>query len=882
MALRRDTIYRGAMNPQPSIAHYRITSKLGAGGMGEVYRAVDTRLGRDVAIKVLPPAFAEDPARMQRFEREAQVLATLNHPNIASIYGVEQNAIVMELVAGDDLKGLLPIETAVAYARQIAMGLEAAHEKGVVHRDLKPANIKVTAEGTIKILDFGLAKAAEPSPDSSAGSPTVSPTLSLEMTRAGMILGTAAYMAPEQAKGAAVDKRADIWSFGVVVMEMLTGASPFRGDTVSDTLADVLRAPIDFNALPADTPPAVRRLLERCLERDPKRRLRDIGEARILLSDPGVLAPAPVPVPRRSPRVWAAVVLAAVASAAIAIAAYARFRPSPTAPVTRLSIPLPAGQVLTGGAPALSRDGRLLAYVARGATGVARLYVRPLDRYAVAEIPDSDGAQQPFFSPDGARVGFFARAKLWVASVQGGAPLALADTSYIPVGASWGEGDTIYYTPALSSGIFRVPASGGKSERLTEPDEAANGYAHVWPQYIAETRAVLFTIWGGLNMEANGAMLLTPGKPGGTRVAATVKSARYAGSGHLLISGAHGIMAAPLDARKPAETRPNSFVLDDVFSSPNINASWFSVSDNGTLAYVPGDPSLSTLEWIDRSGTVTPITDQAQTISDPALSPDGERLTYADDMSLWQMDLRRGTRTRLTFDGDGANQMASWSHDGARIVFASNRSGDWDIYSISPGGGAPQRLLARKGAQFPTSVAPDGTVLFNERSRETGFASDLWTVDRNGKAAPFYVSRSGKISGEFSPDGRLVAYVSDESGRYEVYLRSIARPADAIPVSSDGGMEPRWSPDGKELFYRRGDAFFAVPVGAGEAPRVGESRKLFEVRAAMGRYLNHAGYAVSPDGRRFLIQRLDARAIPTQIHVILNWFDELRAKVPAR
>jgi serine/threonine protein kinase len=354
------------MTPEP-IAHYRITSKLGAGGMGEVYRATDTRLGREVALKVLPPAFAADPARMQRFEREAQLLATLNHPNIAAIYAVEQGAIVMEMVEGSDLKGPLPIETAVAYARQIAAALEAAHEKGVIHRDLKPANIKVTPEGVVKLLDFGLAKATEESAQPAGASPTISPTLSIEMTRAGMILGTAAYMAPEQARGAVVDKRADIWAFGIVLVEMLTGAAPFRGDTVSDTLASVLRAPLDWTALPPDTPPSVRRLLERCLDRDPRRRLRDIGEARVVLEDSGVLAPAAAPPavaavrPWGRPAVWAACVVAAVIGALGAAALFARFnRPAPTG-VTRLSIPLPAGQVLAGGPPAVSRDGRFIA-----------------------------------------------------------------------------------------------------------------------------------------------------------------------------------------------------------------------------------------------------------------------------------------------------------------------------------------------------------------------------------------------------------------------------------------------------------------------------------------------------------------------------------------
>jgi serine/threonine-protein kinase len=876
------------MNPQPSIGHYRITSKLGAGGMGEVYRATDTKLGREVALKVLPPAFAGDVGRMQRFEREAHMLAALNHPNIAAIYGIEQGAIVMEMVAGSDLTCPQPLETAVAYARQIAAGLEAAHERGVIHRDLKPANIKVTADGGVKLLDFGLAKAAaDDCPQSAGASPTISPTLSIEMTRAGMILGTAAYMAPEQARGAAVDKRADIWAFGVVLMEMLTGASPFHRDTVSDTLADVLRAPIDWNSLPPETPPAVRRLLERCLERDPKRRLRDIGEARIALSDPGALAAAPLPsaaasaTPWKQPKVWTAVTLVAAVSAIAGIAISVRLRPSSPRGVTRLSIHLPAGQVLTGGAPAVSRDGRYIAYVARGPNGVARLYLRALESFTATEIPYSEGASLPFFSPDGSRIGFFARGKLLTASREGGAPAAIADASYVPIGATWGDDDAIFYVPALTSGLLRVSASGGKPERLTEPDEGAKGYAHVWPQYLFATRSVLFSVWGGPNMEAVGSMLLSPQNGTWSRVGPGLRSSRYAVSGHLLGSTFHGVLAAPFDPTRPQETRANISVLGDVFSSPNVSTSWFAVSDSGTLVYVPGDPALSTLAWVDRSGAVTAITDKPQSMADPALSPDGSRLVVTEDFSLWMHDLRRGTRTRVTFDNEGSNQLPVWSRDGSRIIFGSNRDGDWELYAVSAGGGPAQRLLSRKGTQFPISQAADGTLLFNERSRGTGNASDLWMLATDGQASPFVVSPTSKIGGEFSPDGQVVAYVSDETGRNEVYLRSRARPADAVPVSSDGGSEPKWSPDGKELFYRRGDAFYAASVTPGSLA-VGDSRKLFDTQAAWGRYSNHVGYAVSPDGRRFLILRPDPRAIPTQIHVVLNWLEELRAKAPSK
>jgi hypothetical protein len=875
------------MTPPSTIAHYKLTSKLGEGGMGAVYRATDTKLQRDVAIKVLPDSFAQDPARMARFEREAHLLASLNHPNVAAIYGIEQGAIVMELIEGGDLAGPLPLDTTVAYARQIAAALEAAHEKGVIHRDLKPANIKVTPNGEIKILDFGLAKATEDAARSAAANGTLSPTLPLEMTQAGMILGTAAYMAPEQARGATVDKRADIWSFGIVLMEMLTGTAPFRGDTVSDTLAGVLRAPIDWNALPSHTSPAVRRLLERCLERDPKRRLRDIGEARIVLSDPDVLSPAaPAPAavtaasaPRRM--IWAALAVAAGAGL-LASGIWFSTRPAAHSGVTRLSIVLPAGQVLTGSSPAISRDGEFISYTARSADGVTRLYVRALGRFDATEIPGSESARWPFFSPDASRVGFFARGKVMIAPRAGGTPVAIADSSYVPLGGTWGDDGAIYYAPALAAGILRIPETGGKPQIMTEPDEADKGYAHVWPQYLFDTRSVLFSVWGGRNMEGNGAMLLSPEKGTWTRVSPTPRSAIYARSGHLLASGFHTVTAAAFDPAKPQEVRPTNSVLEDVFGSHSVATSWFAVSDNGTLVYVPGDPSLGTLAWVDRAGLVTSFPGKAESIADPTLSPDGTRLAISVDNSLWIRDLRRATTIRLTPDNEGASQLPIWSHNGTEIIFASNRSGDWDLYSASAGGGAAKRLLARKGTQFPLSVGPDGTVLFTERSRATGNGADIWSLAPDGTAAPFLVSPASKVDAEFSPDGRMVAYVSDETGRSEVYLRAVGNPAGTIAVSSEGGSEPAWAPDGKELFYRRGDAFFAVKVTSTGALAAGESRKLFETPAAYGRYSNHPGYSVAPDGKRFLIQRPDLRAIPTQINVVLNWFEELKAKVPVR
>ncbi len=855
------------MTPGSRIGPYEVVTKLGAGGMGEVYRARDTKLNRDVALKVIPAAVAQDADRMARFQREAQVLAALNHPNIAQIYGMEGAALVMEYVPGDTLRGPLPVEEATAVARQLAAALEYAHEKGIVHRDLKPANIKVTPERVVKVLDFGLAKALEDSPaDREIAN---SPTLSIAATKAGMILGTAAYMSPEQAKGQPADRRSDIFSFGVVLLEMLSGTQAFASGTITETLASVIR---DQPAIPPDLPPNVARLLRRCLEKDPRKRLQAIGEARILLDqedapEPGAVAKTAKP--SRVPWAIAAVILVFAAASSLL-----RPRPAP-AQVTRLTITLPPGQVLAGNGPAISRDGRSIAYTAREADGVTRLFVRDLSRYEASVVPGSEGATGPFFSPDGTRIAFFARGKLMTALLSGGPPTPLMDASYQPFGGTWGDDDAIVCVPALSTGLLRVPSTGGKPEQLTAPDNASKGYAHVWPQFLGGG-SLLFTIWGGINEAQAGASLLPPRAKDWTTIVPGPWATLYARSGHLLMSGEHGIRAVSYDLNRPLRVQPQTYVVEDIVLSPGMSKTWFALSDNGALVYVPGDLFLGTLAWVDRQGNITPITSKPESFADPTLSPDGTK-AIVEDQGIWIVDLRRGTRSRVTLDNSGMNAYPAWNREGTQAIFASNRGGDWDIYS-APGGGAPsQRVLARKGNQFPLSVAPDGTLLFIERS---GSTADLWTLKPDGTAVPFLVSAASKVGGQFSPNGQLVSYTSDETGRDEVYVRSFARPDEVAVVSTEGGRDAKWSLDGKEIFYRRGDAFFAASVTASPLA-VSDSRKLFEMRAAQGRSTIHAGYSVGPDGR-FLVVKLDARAIPTQINVVLNFFEELKLKVPTK
>jgi len=879
------------------IGSYEIVSRIGAGGMGEVFRARDTKLGRDVAIKVLPAAYAADRERVARFRREAQLVASLNHPNIAAIYGLEESdgavALALELVSGDDLAqrlkhGAIPVDEVIAMARQIAEGLEAAHEKGIVHRDLKPANVKLTDDGTVKILDFGLAKAFEGENQEGSNELSQSPTISRPMTAAGMILGTAAYMSPEQARGKTVDKRSDIWSFGVMLFEMLTGRRLFTGETISDTLAAVLREEVDLQALPAETPQSLRRILERCLERDPKKRLRDIGEVRVALSDPSgsvsSIAPQRVSAaaasPSRRPSLWIPALLA-LTIAALGIWAGSRFRTPAPQGVTRLNIALPPGLVLVGpGAPAITRDGRTIAYAARDGSGVSRLFIRQFDRFESMVVPESEGAQQPFFSPDGGRVAFFARAKLMTAPVSGDAPTPIADVTFQPFGGSWSDDDKIVFVPSLAGGLLRVSSAGGRPEQLTEPDGKGAGYAHVFPHFLPGGDRLVFTMWAGSDVADRGIELLSLQTRRWTHLASNTVVTRYVPPGYLLVSGARGVKAALFDLKHPQAVAPSTFVLTDLFWSAAVECSWFSVSDTGTLVYVPGDATLGMLSWVDREGRVTPIDDQPESIMDPNLSPDGTRAALEDrDNVLWVVDLNRKNRTRLTGNSDDGNTSYQiWSRDGAHVIFGSNRGGDWDLYSAPAAGGSATRILARKGNQFPLSVAPDGSVLFSERA--LGGTADLWTLAPDGKASPFLVSRASKVGGQFSPDGKTVAYVSDETGRDEVYIHPFDRPGQAMAVSTQGGSAPKWSPDGKEIFYRRGDSFLVAGVNTNAPLTVGESKKMFDLRAAYGRGTNHPGYDVSPDGKRFLVQQLDARATPTQINVVLNWVEELKTKVP--
>jgi Tol biopolymer transport system component/predicted Ser/Thr protein kinase len=847
---------------------YEILAPIGKGGMGEVYRAHDSRLNRDVAIKVSNAQFTE------RFTREARAIAALNHTNICHLYDVGPDYLVIEYVEGQDLRGPLDFNEALPIIEQLIDGIEAAHEKNIVHRDLKPANVKITPEGVVKILDFGLAKAMEP-PPSQDGNPENSPTLTIDATQAGAILGTAAYMAPEQAKGKAADRRSDIWSFGVILYEMLTGKRLFHGESAVEILGGVLNKEPDISAAPQ----RVHKLLRWCLEKDRKDRLQSIGDARRLLTEDiaptqAVIEASPI---SRHPLVWA---LALITLASLVFAVFA-LRNQPVASqktAARLTIPLPPGQEITT-YPAITRDGRTVAYVAQQGADDSQLYLRDLNSFEVRAVAGANGARQPFFSPDGKWVAFFAQGQLQKAEVAGGAPVKLAEAS-VPFGGTWNEDNTIIFAGSLGSGLLRIPASGGTPESLTKPDGSAKGYAHVFPQALPGGQNVLFTIWGQaqggavLSLDSGRWEMVLP-KP---TFAAGIFDATRGSTGRLLVvDQAAGIMAAPFDAAHPAHTSADTTVLANVYYDvENESQGWLSISNTGTAVYAPGNPAKTSLVWVDREGKVESLGKDQDVYREVSLSPDGTKAIVRHGLDLWIHDLQRGTRSRLT-PGNTSNLLPLWSPDGTRIIFASNRGGDWDIYSQPADESQPaEALLKQPGDQYPTSILADGTLLYREVHPKSG--RDLWTLSPDGKTLPLRVTPFNETEGQFSPgpEGgprRWVAYSSDESGRSEIYVQRYPSGANRTPISTGGGILPRWSRDGMELFYVTGDAVVAVairPDGSFGAPR-----RLFDrsnyLMGGVGRYNS---YDVSPDGKRFLMIQRDPGSVPRQLNVILNWSDE--------
>ena len=885
---------------------YEILSPLGSGGMGEVYRASDAKLKREVAIKVLPEAVAKDHERLARFEREAQLLASLNHPNIATIHGVEDSggapALVMELVEGPTLEdriaqGPIPVAEALPIAREIAEGLDYAHERGIIHRDLKPANVKLTGDGKVKILDFGLAKALDPVAGASSPDATRSPTITAAATQAGVILGTAAYMSPEQARGKPADKRSDIWAFGCVLWEMLTGERLFHGETVSDTLAAVLRAEIEWETLPAGTPPAIRRLLERCLERDPKRRLRDVGEARIAMEE----APASLIATRAETAAglasrragrgrMVASALAGVALGALLVAGVAamRNRRSARDSGVRLNVVLPRDQAMVvEGLPnfALSRDGAEITYAAKKEAGKTALYLRSMGSFDARELADTEGATAPFFSPDGQWLGYFVGGKVHKMAVSGGPPQLVCDSPVSELGgAAWADDGSVL-VPSMNGSLMRAAPSGGKCVEIVKPDAARGELLE--PESLPGGEGILFASLGGFQTsQAHIAVLdLKTGKS--QVIISQGTNPRYVEPGFVVFGRSGAILAAPFDPHGLKLLGQPFPVVERAMPDSAYGIEQFAVSRSGVLAYVAGTRTAVKRRIVlaDRKGVSTTVTADANSYEDLSLSPDGREIAMTVEgasWNIWVYHLDRGTLTRLTFENDNRDPL--WTPDGKRVVYTSLRNGLYGLYWRPADGSGPEELLsASKNWVFANSWSADGRFLaFGQQDAETGFDILILPVGGDRKPYPFVRSSFREWFGEFSPDGRWIAYESNESGRSEVYLRPFPGPGGKWQVSTEGGARPEWSRDGRELFYFESDRMMRVTVDSGHALAVGRPELLFPCNCLnSGRY-----YEVTPDAKHFLlIQNAQPVSPVAQINLVLGWGSELERQMrekPAR
>jgi Protein kinase domain/WD40-like Beta Propeller Repeat len=899
--------------------HYEILEAIGAGGMGKVLRARDLKLGRDVALKVLPAEVADQPERLARFRREAQILASLNHPRIGAIHGLEEAdgilALSLELVEGEDLaqrlgRGALPVDETLAVAGQIAAGLEYAHERGVVHRDLKPANVKTTADGGVKILDFGLAKAYD-DPASASGSASFSPTLSRHMSAAGIILGTAAYMSPEQARGRPVDKRADIWSFGVVLYEMLTGERLFTGETVTDVLAAVVRQEISWDALPPATPEALRQLVRRCLERDAARRLRDIGEARIAIEDAiaqpnaarlgGNQGEAPQP-QKRSAVPW---VVAGALALALALVAWAPWRsaPLPSTPL-RLSVELGADVILPrptgnpGPSMALAADGRLLVFVGQTGAGTRLLHVRRLEQALASPLPGTEGASHPFLSPDSRWIGFFADNKLKKVAVEGGPTVTLCDSVVDNRGGSWSQDGTILFAVAGEATLRRISDGGGAVSELPNSGEAAAAVDARWPQILPGGRAVIFTSGVAGNYDA--ASLVVQRLPDGPRkiVHKGGYQGRYVRSGHLLYMRGGALFAAPFDLERLEVTGASMPVLEGVASNPGAGGAQFTASDSGALVFLAGGSQVPPMPiaWLGKDGQARPLRPTPAIYFVIGFSPDGQRLAMdirdGVEADIWIYEWTRDAIYRLT-SNPGQDVSPVWSPDGRWIAFSSTR-GDQRTPNLycqrADGTGEVLRLTESATPQFPTSWHPSGRFLaFNDTSGRTHISilelsGDEASGWKPAKASAFQDSPSIQNNAAFSPDGRWVAYSSSETGILEVYVRPFPGAGGRVRISTSGGQHPMWSRKRSELFYRASadNAIMVAPYRVEGDTFHADKPNRWSVTAieTRGPFRN---FDLHPDGERFAVM-LPVGQEPKRDHVtiILGFADELRRLVPVR
>ena len=892
------------------IGPYEITSAIGAGGMGEVYLARDTKLDRNVAIKVLPELFANDPDRLSRFQREAKTLASLNHPHIAQVHGVVEppTALVMELVEGEDLaqrlaRGAMPLDDVLPIARQIADALEAAHERGIIHRDLKPANIKIRPDGTVKVLDFGLAKAIDHPSVAGSGAVTSSPTVtSPAMTQMGMVLGTAAYMAPEQAKGKPIDKRADIWAFGCVLFEMLTCTRAFDSEDIPETLAAVLTRDVPISSLPSSTPAPLRALVRDCLIRDPRQRLRDIGEARRLLdrmiaggtdavdASPGV----------STSRGWTRALPWAVAAAALlaggSVIMWGLRTPSPSAPIvtrsqTQLSV--------SSGFVSLSRDGRKLAYTSVGGAKGFFIALRHLDELEGRPVPGADDpAEFPVFSPDGEWIAYRSRpSTIKKIRVTGGTSTIVGEGNFL-AGADWGDDNTIVFSGP--NGLMRISADGGNGQPLTTLDGTKQESAHVRPQFLLDGRHILFTVLYADRKEPQFAVL--DRHAGSYRTIATggdngrfVPSGPTARGGHLTYGRNRTLLAIPFDLGRMAAAGDEVVVVENVSDLGPERFADYTFSNNGLMVYAKGGGGLVNLAWIRRSGSIERLQGPAQAPRDGAeslfsrpqdygvrarLSPDGRHIVVPirneARHDLWVLDVDRGTQVRITFSGN--NDAPVWTPDGRAVVFASTGENAPGIYRAPADGTArPSLVLATAKPPFPSSFSPDGrTLLFTHDGR---IMLVPYPPAAGVAARPLHDARGSEQNALISPDGKLVAYSSNESGQWEVYVEQFPDRGRRERVSVSGARVARWTQDGRELIFWNPlssgtRSVMAAAIRSAPSFDVGAPQELF-------RGFDSLALDVSRDGARVLVLTGAEGATSTFI-TITDWFAELRRRAPAK
>jgi eukaryotic-like serine/threonine-protein kinase len=897
---------------------YEIVSALGAGGMGEVYRARDTRLGRDVALKVLPGEMASDPQRMARFKREAQVLASLNHPNIAAIHGFEESgsvhALVMELVEGQTLAQLLetgkgksekgksaagtgfqfPISSFdfLPVAKQIAEALEYAHDHGIIHRDLKPANIKITPEGTVKVLDFGLAKALDVDPSSvnAASSPTFSPTLSIAATQAGMILGTAAYMSPEQAKGKTVDRRADIWAFGCVLYELLTGTQTFTGETVTDVLAGVVRAEPDWSLLPETVSARVRELLRRCLIKDPKHRLQAIGEARIALeetivapvSSPTAMGTSPLQLEgaRRAPlRSLSWAIAGALLILTIALSAILLLRKSVPAPSISASISLPAKSIAPPlGFFSISPDGRRLAFMASPEGGKLQLWVRPLDSLSAQPLAGTEGAIYPFWSPDSRYIGFFADGKLKKIEASGGTAQAICDAPE-GRGGTWNRDGTIAFAPGVFSGISRVADTGGAPVAVTSTPEA--GDSDRFPHFMPDGQHILYLSLTGSGKKNH--LRVVPTSGGGVKTIGEIDSdAVYDPSGYLLYERDGNLVAQRFDTGNFALSGDAIPIVERIEYSVDRGNASFSVSSDGVLIYLGGEErSKFQLTWFDRDGNQIGTLGRPAEVGNPKISPDGRKVIASvgattGKYNLWMFDVARGISSRFTF-ADSNDGWPVWSPDAKQIAYSVTQAGRLQIY-LKPASGVESEkpLVTGEGESMPTSWSSDGRLIAYQTQSRSTKKFDIWILPTTGdrKPYPFIATEADEEAAMFSPDGRWLAYSSDESGRYEVYVVPFPGREGKWQVSDSGGLFPVWGKNGSELDYFTNDRkWIAVEVnGKGSDFAMGASKTLFGGKPLPVNA--QVGLSLTPDGQKILVSVPGERA-SVPFTVVTNWQAQL-------